>query len=202
LFSVTPSNLPITKIQGLLHQEMKLVEKKQKPLNGRRAAVLVPLVIIDSEWHLLYTRRSETVNDHKGQVSFPGGSIEVYDPDPELAAIREAREEIGLLPHEVEILGRMQDYLTVSKFNITPVVANIKWPSALNINADEVSHVFTIPLSWLRTAGNFEYRSWQTPSGYFEKVIFFKEYQGECLWGISARITVNLLDLLGLLEEG
>ncbi len=198
---VTPQNLPKSRIRRLLRQQLMETDLRGERFHGRRAAVLVPLVVIDAEWHLLFTRRSEAVNDHKGQVSFPGGVIEAHDQSPEQAALREAGEEIGLPARAVQILGRMKDYETISQFVITPVVAHVRWPVTLTINSEEVSRVFTIPLSWLRQSTHFAFRDWQRPNRHTEKVIFYDDYHGECLWGISARITVNFLDQLWLLDR-
>src|SRR5574339_855900 len=94
------------------------------------AAVLVPLVWHDEEWHLLYTRRTDTVESHKGQVSFPGGACDEGEATPEQTALREAEEEIGLDPVNVRVLGRLTNLITISHFRVTPVVGVIlKWPT-------------------------------------------------------------------------
>lgn len=166
-------------------------------LNGYRpAAVLVPFLKIQDEWRLLFTRRTMTVNSHKGQVSFPGGSSEGCDHSPEETALRESYEEIGLRPQDVTILGRMPSMATVSKFLITPVLGLINWPYPFTTSSDEVSRIFTIPLEWLADPDNREERLRIHPSGIEEQVIYYKQYDGEMLWGISARITVNLLKVL------
>ncbi|MEN4012702.1 MAG: CoA pyrophosphatase [Bellilinea sp.] len=166
---------------------------------GKRAAVLVPLLHIDGEWNILFTRRSEWVNDHKGQVSFPGGAIEDDDPDERSAAVREAGEEIGLPADCIQILGQLEVYRTATGFMVYPVIANIIWPFDIRLNPTEVSRVFTIPIRWLCQRENFELRSWHSPFGWRENVIFYKPFDGEQLWGISARITVTLLQTMGLL---
>ena len=92
------------------------------------AAVLVPLVWHDEEWHLLYTRRTDTVKSHKGQVSFPGGACDEGETTPEETALREADEEIGLNPNDVRVLGRLPNLITITYFRVTPVIGVVKWP--------------------------------------------------------------------------
>lgn len=164
----------------------------------RHAAVLVPFLQINAAWHLLFTRRTETVQSHKGQVSFPGGAIEPQDSSPEAAAVRESEEEIGLCSQDVKILGRLPYFLTVSNYLIVPVLACIPWPYQFTLSAHEVSRVFTIPLHWLADPPHWSERPRMLPSGKKENVIIYEPYDGEVLWGISARITHELLDVLQL----
>jgi 8-oxo-dGTP pyrophosphatase MutT (NUDIX family) len=167
----------------------------------KQAAVLVPFILNQNKWNVLFTRRSESVNDHKGQVSFPGGAIEPSDGSPITTAIREAYEEIGLRPEHVHVLGVMRPHESVTGYIIYPVVAQIEWPFVLRINPVEVSRVFTIPLDWLVQRENFQIRDWLSPFGVRHGVVFYKPYDGEQLWGISARILLDLLEKLGLIPN-
>src|SRR5687768_13176306 len=98
------------------------------------AAVLVPLVWQDDEWHLLFTRRTDRVESHKGQVSFPGGACDEGETIPEQTALREAEEEIGLDPHNVRVLGKLANLITISHFRVTPVVGVIiTWPTVFRV---------------------------------------------------------------------
>lgn len=161
------------------------------------AAVLIPLFKHERAWHVLFTRRTETVESHRGQVSFPGGRIEEDDRDSIHAALREAEEEIGLRPEDVQVLGCMAPLLTNSEYWVTPVVGVIPWPYSFRTNPVEVATVFDIPLDWLIDASNRETRDWHRPeTGDWHKVIFFQPFGGEVVWGITARITVDLLALL------
>lgn len=169
-------------------------------LNGRKAAVLIPLFINDNEWQILYTRRSDVLKDHKGQVSFPGGSIELSDVDEIAAALREANEEIGLDPFQVEILGELDAFETISHFVVKPVVGYINWPINLEPNLSEVSRIFSIPLKWLIQKNNLNTRELTSSDGANHRVIFYRDYLGEKLWGITALITVRLLQILDLLK--
>jgi 8-oxo-dGTP pyrophosphatase MutT (NUDIX family) len=159
------------------------------------AAVLVPLLQTSDSWHLLYTHRSERVESHKGQVSFPGGACDAGETAAEATALREAEEEIGLDASRVSILGRLTDLITITSFRVTPVVAAIDWPTVFRLGEDEVERVFTIPLDWLANSRN----RWEFPlSGRQGSVIAYHPYDGELLWGATARITVSLLNVLGL----
>lgn len=187
------------------HLIKELLSKKNVPPRKttfaaeKRAAVLIPLIQQESKWKVLFTRRSDSVNDHKGQVSFPGGSIEQSDESPVAAAIREANEEIGLKPEHVAVLGELPPQESVTGYVIFPVVAKIEWPVPLTINPNEVSRVFTIPLDWLAKQENYEIRDWLSPIGLRQGVVFFRPYDGEQLWGISARIMLDLLEKLNLI---
>lgn len=161
----------------------------------RWAAVLVPFLHKDDHWHLLFTRRTDSVADHKGQVAFPGGGYEEGDAYPEGTALREAQEEIGLAPQDVKLLGCLNQMHTGTGYLITPVVGIIPWPYPLKTSPDEVATVFTIPLDWLAVPGNREERPYPSPIG-TRQVIYFRTYQGEVLWGVSAKIVANLLTLL------
>jgi 8-oxo-dGTP pyrophosphatase MutT (NUDIX family) len=158
------------------------------------AAVLVPLVWQDNEWHLIYTRRTDKVESHKGQVSFPGGACDEGEITPEQTALREAEEEIGLNPKDVKVLGRLTNMVTVSYFRVTPVVGVVKWPTVFRVGEHEVARIFTIPLGWLANPSN----RWQFERpGTNRGLIAYHPYDGELLWGATARMTVDFLNILG-----
>ena len=165
----------------------------------RKAAVLIPLLQKDGEWHLLYTRRTDTVPDHKGQVSFPGGATEAMDQSAVDTALREANEEIGLSPEQVRVLGFMSQYPSITDYLVTPVVGRISWPFEMNISTNEVGRVFTIPIKWLADPQNREEKL-ITRLGGQVWVSYYKPYDSEILWGLTARITVNFLEILGFIK--
>jgi 8-oxo-dGTP pyrophosphatase MutT (NUDIX family) len=175
----------------------------------RPAAVLIPLFHASEQdrqdhiWQVLFTRRTQAVAEHQGQVSFPGGRSDPGDASPEFTALREAQEEIGLDPARVRILGRMNELRTISNYCVNPVVAVISWPFPIHIEEVEVSRVFSIPLAWLADPAHHEIRDFPIPPPYTElfhqqvhPVIFFETYDNELLWGVSAQITLNFLRIL------
>ncbi len=158
------------------------------------AAVLIPLARSNEAWQLVFTRRTETVEHHKGQVSFPGGGCEVGESTPEATALREAKEEIGLALEDVRLLGRMNEVYTITRYQVTPIVGVIPWPYPFRLEPAEVARVFTIPLLWLADPANWEEQP-VTPPGLSRSfpVIRYHSYDGEILWGASARITQDFL---------
>jgi 8-oxo-dGTP pyrophosphatase MutT (NUDIX family) len=156
------------------------------------AAVLVPLIRMGEQWHLVYTLRSNLLHDHSGQVSFPGGSWENHDPDLIATALRESREEIGLDPAKVRVLGCMAKMEMVTHFKVTPVVGVVDWPTVLTVNPDEVARVFSIPLDWLASKENHDFQVHTHRSKDFN-VPYFKPYDGETVWGATAMITLELI---------
>lgn len=170
----------------------------------RRAAVLLALFRPEATaarapgWHLLFIRRAVHLHDrHSGEVGFPGGRWEPGDPTSAATALREAQEEIGLDPGQVRLLGELRPLQTVSRFLVTPVVGYIPWPQPLQPAPREVSRIFSIPLAWLCQPERHRvqpYASTQHPQ--IRDLIFFDEYDGERLWGVSARIALDLLSCL------
>jgi 8-oxo-dGTP pyrophosphatase MutT (NUDIX family) len=161
------------------------------------AAVLIPLAWSDDAWQLVFTRRTETVEHHKGQVSFPGGGCEVDESTPEATALREASEEIGLAPEDVRLLGRMNECYTITRYRVTPIVGVIPWPYPFRPEPAEVGRVFTIPLLWLADRANWTEQP-VTPQGFSRPfpVLRYHTYDGEILWGASARITQDFLKII------
>jgi 8-oxo-dGTP pyrophosphatase MutT (NUDIX family) len=175
----------------------------------RPAAVLIPLFQSSNapdsnmSWHVLFTRRTNSVAEHQGQVAFPGGRADPTDTTPEMTALREAHEEIGLNPIRVKILGSMDNLLTITNYLVTPIVGVIPWPFPIQLEETEVSRVFSIPLDWLADPNNHEIRFRTIPGLYARilkkdthPVIFFQPYDDELLWGVSAEITVRLINIL------
>lgn len=163
----------------------------------KRASVLIPFLKKSRSWHLLFTKRTTTLPEHSGQVAFPGGRADADDSDEQDTALREAKEEIGLNPEDVIVLGKLHDFITVTNYLVTPIVGLIPWPYQFNISKIEVSKVFTIPLSWLSNRQNYNLKYRELPNLDLSiPVIYYNEYKGEVLWGASARITVYLIDLL------
>lgn len=166
----------------------------------RRASVLSLFLESGSGLSLLFTRRTNHVVDHKGQVSFPGGAVEPVDESLEAAALRETREEIGVPASDIEILGRSRDMFTISGWWITPVVGWYTRQNGFTLNPDEVSRVFSIPVDWLSRGENWQQKTYTRNGVLRSNVIFYNSYNGEMLWGITAQLTHDLLRKLKLMK--
>ena len=113
------------------------------------ASVLVPLVQRPDGLHVLLTRRTDHLRDHAGQISFPGGRAEAHDADVVATALRETEEEVGLPAAQVEVIGRLPVYTTITNFVVTPVVGLVRPGFDLKTDPHEVAEVFEVPLAWL-----------------------------------------------------
>ncbi|RKR44625.1 CoA pyrophosphatase [Paraburkholderia sp. BL17N1] len=131
----------------------------------RVAAVLVPLAVREHGLTVLLTQRADHLNDHAGQVSFPGGRHEPFDADATATALREAEEEVGLDPSRVEILGALPDYLTGTGFRVTPVIGLVHPPFTVKADALEVAEVFEVPLAFLMNPAHHEVRVFRYEGG-------------------------------------
>ena len=173
----------------------------QAEWDARPAAVLVPLYLEQGEWHVLLTQRTDLVEHHKGQVSFPGGRVDDDDDDRVQTALREAEEEIGLKPEHVAVLGQLDELLTVTQYRITPIVGVIPWPYPFVLSTVELSEVFGAPLRWLADPANLEtqYRDPIAP-GRPVPVYYFR-HEGHTIWGATARMLLNLLEVVRPLLE-
>ncbi len=154
------------------------------------AAVLVPLVQRETGITVLLTQRTAHLRDHAGQISFPGGRCEPTDASPEAAALREAQEEVGLDPAQVEILGRLPEYSTGTGFNITPVVALVNPPLNLKLDDFEVAEAFEPPLSFLLDGNNHQHHKIMYQGAWRE--YYAMPWEGYYIWGATAGILVSL----------
>lgn len=160
------------------------------------AAVLVPFCLVNGEWHLLFTKRTNGVAKHQGEISFPGGAAEEADIDLVDTALREACEEIGLCEDSIHVIGIMEPVPTVSNYCVLPVVGIIQFPYELKLNPSEVDAIILIPVNWLKDANNWHVEEFHFASGKSKPVLHYSDYHGEHLWGLTAglaqKITANL----------
>lgn len=178
----------------------KLIQSKFETITNigkfSMAAILIPLVMNNEEWHLVFTRRTNFVSTHQNEVSFPGGSFEPSDSNLENTALRETMEEIGVSNEKIDIIGALPALTTITGFSVFPFVAIMEWPISMKINNCEVDSVFTIPLKWLMDINNHYEEDFHNEKYGIHRVIHYKDYQGEHLWGFTAKVVRELIDLI------
>lgn len=158
------------------------------------AAVLIPIVD-RGEPYLVFAKRTERVAHHKGQISFPGGIIDPSDRSPLEAALRESEEEIGLPPRAVEALGALDDTETVATpFLITPWVGLVREPIRWKPDGEEIEKVIEVPWAALVADGVFRVEIRERAG--VQRLVHFFDYEGETIWGATARILVGYFELL------
>ena len=174
-----------------------LSKRNRSVINGnqlRHSAVLVPLLTIHEAYHILFIRRSQKVEHHKGEISFPGGVCEKDDESFEKTALRESLEEVGIQPQDVVVLGMVDDMATVStRYRVTPVVGVIPYPYAFRIGADEVDEIIMIPVSQLLDENNGRKETIVRQGKTYTGSVY--HYNNYVIWGATARIVKNVLTL-------
>jgi 8-oxo-dGTP pyrophosphatase MutT (NUDIX family) len=159
----------------------------------RQAAVLIP-VVDRAELTVILTVRTPDLTSHAGQIAFPGGKIDPHDASPVAAALREADEEIGLVPARVEPLGYLDLYLTFSGFRILPTVARVDPHFTMTLNRHEVVEAFEVPLAFLMAPENHQRhsRDWKG----IIRQYYAMPYEDRYIWGVTAGILRNLYERL------
>jgi len=171
-----------------------IITRRQAAGKVTRAAVLIPLLLREEGLSVLLTQRTDHLRDHAGQISFPGGRMDAGDLGPNDTALRESEEEIGLERERVEIIGHLPEYLTVSGYSVTPVVALVQAQAEYVLDAFEVADVFEVPLSFLLDPANHQVRLWQSEQG--GRRFYSMPYQNRFIWGATAGMLRNLYHLL------
>ncbi|TET67951.1 MAG: CoA pyrophosphatase [Dehalococcoidia bacterium] len=176
------------------------LREKQRIVDPSRisAAVLLPIYYKQGQYYILFIKRTEWVEKHKGEISFPGGVSEERDKTLLDTALRECAEEIDLMPDKVEILGELDDEVSVkTNYVITPFVALIPWPYQFKVDGRETEEIIEIPTSALLDKGysRQETRDGETVTSYFY------DYQGRVIWGATARILNKFLGVFAQAME-
>ncbi|HEV7815799.1 MAG TPA: CoA pyrophosphatase [Janthinobacterium sp.] len=171
--------------------EFGVVQKRPERI---RASVLIALVLREEGPTLLLTRRTAHLNNHAGQVAFPGGRAEAVDASPVETALREAEEEVGLAREHIEVIGTMPDYYTGTGYIVTPVVALVRPPFELRADPSEVAEIFEVPLAFLMDGAHHQRLSAELPSG--RRSFYAMPYQRFYIWGATAGMLRNLFHFL------
>jgi 8-oxo-dGTP pyrophosphatase MutT (NUDIX family) len=180
-------------IRKALSERQKRVED---PTGFVPAAVLLPLFEKGGDYHLVFTKRTETVNYHKGQFSFPGGRTHPEDKSLLDTALRETWEEIGLPPKDADVLGELDDIATYTTgFIISPFVAMIPFPHTFIANPAEVDEIIEVPLPVLRDKKNFAQEMLEVDGRPI--VQYFYHYRDHVIYGATARIVKHFLEVVG-----
>lgn len=158
------------------------------------AAVLIPLIIYENELKILLTQRTAHLHDHPGQISFPGGRSDSEDISAVDTALREAEEEIGLPSDRVEVLGSLPHYLTITGYQVTPVVSLVVAGHAYEPDEFEVADIFEVPMAYLMNPHHHEQRMWQSPQGY--RRFYAIPFENKFIWGATAGMLRNLYHFL------
>jgi len=189
----------ITRHLERLRQGLALADAtpRERLANNRNAAsVLVPMFQRGNDLHLVYIRRSDDVASHRGQVAFPGGRVDPGDTSALAAALREAYEEVGIDPSTVEVLGAFPAMSTLSSgMIVAPFVGVIPGDAVLRPQPEEVADIFDVPLTALRDPryrGNYQWSRDGGRKSQFPAIL----YGGQTIWGLTLRITLELLRIL------
>ena len=179
------------------------VERRFHEREPRHASVLVPLILRDEGLTVLLTQRTDHLNDHPGQISFPGGRAEPDDANATATALREAHEEIGLHARHIDVLGELPTYTTGTGFIVTPVVALIEPPFTIEADPFEVAEVFEVPLAFLRAPANHRHHQVEFAGGVREFLSMPFEGVGAdglprryFIWGATAAMLRNIYRFL------
>ncbi|MDD2903536.1 MAG: CoA pyrophosphatase [Syntrophales bacterium] len=168
----------------------------EPPPGLQPAGVLAPVFFVDTTPHLLFTKRTLTVRDHRGQISFPGGVRSSKDPHLLATALRETEEEIGLTPGNVEVLGSLKPLATVTGYWISAFVGLIPYPYEFHLNSREVKRLLLLPLE-----GFCKPRRWSTGDYTYNNTttipVCYWKHRRTVIWGATARLLLDLLQRLG-----
>lgn len=170
--------------------------KENLPSDGLvTAAVLVPLYRKDGRQHVLLTKRSDFVEHHRGEISFPGGKLDPEDPDLQSCALRETTEELGIAPEDVRVLGELDDFYTVAThFHVVPFVGTIPYPYEFRLSSREIAGLVAPPLEIFFDPSRRSEDDWLWEGR--EVHVISYQWEGHTIWGATARILSHFVDLL------
>lgn len=196
---ILPGVIDLQRLRGVLYPEPSPAVFVLEDGVGNEvltpASVLFPIVLRPGAPTVMFTQRTAHLRDHPGQISFPGGRAEPHDPSPVHTALREAQEEVGLLPAHIEVAGYLPEYRTGTGFSVTPVVAVVTPPFELSPDPFEVAEVFEVPLAFLLDPANHQ----QHTLHYRGKLrsYYAMRYDDYFIWGATAGMIISLYHALG-----
>ena len=171
--------------------------RQEAPPGYRRAAVLLPLYETEAGLHVVLTKRTESVPTHKGQISFPGGGFHESDGDLLITALRESEEEIGLRPQDVAIVGALDDTVTSASAHVVrPFLGFIPHPYPFRPDRFEIERLIHLPLNPVIAGAPFREEIWERDGA--PHSVFFYEYDGQTIWGLTARILKQFVEVVGV----
>jgi 8-oxo-dGTP pyrophosphatase MutT (NUDIX family) len=187
-------------------ENLKEIERIERILKAREpktlhiedfkpSAVLMIILEKDGELVAVFTKRTETVNSHQGQISFPGGRVDPGDKDREDTALRETLEEVGIPREKIRILGRLDDIQTYTKYIVTPYVGWMQEEPVYILSTDEAERIIEIPLKSFLHRSRFRQEDWDLPDGGKFAVYYF-DHGEDVVWGATARILKQFLELV------
>lgn len=176
----------------ILQERLARYTPPENPHPTQKASVLIPLHEKDSRLHLLFTQRSTSLRSHSGQVSFPGGKADSTDKDALETALRESHEEIGLHPDQVQILGRLDQIISVNFLLVTPFIGLIPTGFVPRPNASEIKSVFEVPVNFFMEDANHSTCEYRSRRPYIAHHFYFKDYD---IWGLTAMLILQFLKI-------
>ncbi|MCB0284272.1 MAG: CoA pyrophosphatase [Calditrichae bacterium] len=186
------------------HIEKTLKNREQKSFiykdgRSRPAAVLIPIFFKNDQAHILFTKRTDKVATHKGQISFPGGSMDKTDPDLLFTALRETDEEVGVKAGDVNVLGQTDIFLTNTEFLVTPFVGAYKVPYNYKVNPGEIERLIEVPLLHLLREDIFKIQ--QIKRNGYNWNIHYYQFEKDVIWGVTGFLLSNFLSIIFGLER-
>ncbi|GMQ46212.1 CoA pyrophosphatase [Vibrio sp. 10N] len=172
------------------HKETKLRTANVDRDSLREASVLIGLVEREAKLHVILTKRASHLKHHPGQISFPGGKVEPHDLNPTVTALRETEEEIGIGSEHISVIGSLPKLVTVTAFNVTPVLAFVEPKYRPKIDSNEVDYLFEVPLEFLASPTNLSAVGFHI-RGQRHRVLSIP-YKEHFIWGVTAQIIENL----------
>lgn len=158
------------------------------------ASVLIPVFEKENTSHILFTKRTDKVSHHKGQISFPGGKFDKTDRDLEFTALRETKEEIGVKPEDIKVIGKINNMITNTNFIVSPYVGIIPYPYEFSVNPDEISELILVPVKHLLDRRFFRVEKREFRNQLID--IYFYDYMDYTIWGVTGKILFDFLTLI------